>query len=100
MVLAANCDIGCHAKLAFRSFEPEVQEEDRPSGEEVTVKRLYREGETVRLQAQNGDHVDIVVAAEEFAIQGLCDPKPTGVRDPPPTEMMQRHLVNCLKRTL
>ena len=39
-------------------------------GEEVTVKRLYREGEKVRLRPQNGEHEDIVVPAEEVLIQG------------------------------
>lgn len=39
-------------------------------GEEVTVKRLYREGEQVRLVPQNGDHEEIVVPAEEVRVQG------------------------------
>ena len=39
-------------------------------GEEVTVKRLYREGEMLRLRPENGDHEDIVVPAEEVAVQG------------------------------
>ena len=39
-------------------------------GEEVTVKRLYREGEQVRLVPQNGEHEEIVVDAEEVRIQG------------------------------
>lgn len=43
-------------------------------GEEVTVKRLYRErgeaGETLRLKPENGDHEDIVVPAEEATVQG------------------------------
>lgn len=64
-----------------------VEEEEDPAegeivvallaGEEVTVKRLYRErgseGENVRLRAQNGDHEDIVVAAEEVRIQGRVE---------------------------
>ena len=39
-------------------------------GEEVTVKRLYREGEMVRLKPRNGDHEDILVPAEEVHVQG------------------------------
>ena len=39
-------------------------------GEEATVKRLYREGEMVRLVPQNGEHEEIVVTAEEVRIQG------------------------------
>jgi repressor LexA len=39
-------------------------------GEEVTVKRLYREGEMVRLKPQNGEHEDIVVPANEVKVQG------------------------------
>ncbi len=40
------------------------------NGDEVTVKRLYREGEQVRLKPQNGDHEDIVALADEVRIQG------------------------------
>ncbi len=58
-----------------------VEEEEDPAegeivvalisgGEEVTVKRLYREGWMVRLRAQNGDHEDLLVAASELTIQG------------------------------
>ncbi|MEW6635870.1 MAG: transcriptional repressor LexA [Actinomycetota bacterium] len=39
-------------------------------GEEVTVKRLYREGETVRLRPENDDHEDLVVPDEELKVQG------------------------------
>jgi len=39
-------------------------------GEQVTVKRLYREGETVRLRPQNGEHEDIVMPADRVRIQG------------------------------
>ena len=39
-------------------------------GEEVTVKRLYREGELLRLKPENGDHEDLVVPAEEVKMQG------------------------------
>ena len=43
-------------------------------GEEVTVKRLYRErgeaGETLRLKPENGDHEDLVVPADEVTVQG------------------------------
>jgi repressor LexA len=43
-------------------------------GEEVTVKRLYREkneaGDLLRLKPENGDHQDLVVSAENVTIQG------------------------------
>ena len=40
-------------------------------GEEVTVKRLYRErGNRVRLRPENGDHEELVLPAEEVRIQG------------------------------
>ena len=43
-------------------------------GEEVTVKRLYREkneaGDLLRLKPENGDHQDLVVPAENVTIQG------------------------------
>lgn len=43
-------------------------------GDEVTVKKLYRErgeaGDLVRLAPKNGDHEDIVVSADSVAIQG------------------------------
>ena len=43
-------------------------------GEEVTVKRIYRErgeaGETLRLRPENGDHEDLVVPAEDVTVQG------------------------------
>ena len=43
-------------------------------GEEVTVKRLYREsgeaGDLLRLRPENGDHEDLVVPAREAKIQG------------------------------
>ena len=47
-------------------------------GEEVTVKRLYRErgeargeaGDLLRLKPENGDHEDLVVRAEDAKIQG------------------------------
>lgn len=39
-------------------------------GETVTVKRFYREGETVRLKPENAAHKDIVVAGEDVIIQG------------------------------
>jgi len=34
------------------------------------VKKLYREGEMVRLKPQNGEHEDVVVPAWEVRIQG------------------------------
>ncbi len=42
-------------------------------GEQVTVKRLYREGESVRLRAENGEHKDIVVPAAEVEVQGRVE---------------------------
>lgn len=39
-------------------------------GEEVTVKRLYREGTRIRLKPHNGEHEDIVVSAEDVEVQG------------------------------
>ncbi len=39
-------------------------------GEEVTVKRLYREGEMLRLRPENGDHEDLVLPAGSVALQG------------------------------
>lgn len=42
-------------------------------GERVTVKRLFREGEMVRLRAENGDHKDIVVPASEVEVQGRVE---------------------------
>ena len=39
-------------------------------GDEVTVKKFYRDGEMVRLKARTGDHDDIVVPADEVRIQG------------------------------
>jgi repressor LexA len=40
------------------------------NGEEVTVKRLYREGDLLRLRPENGDHEDLVLPAENVKIQG------------------------------
>lgn len=43
-------------------------------GEEVTVKRLYRErgeaGDNVRLKPENGEHEDLVVPDEDLKVQG------------------------------
>jgi repressor LexA len=39
-------------------------------GEEVTVKRLYRHGDRVRLEPENGEYQDIVIPAEDVKIQG------------------------------
>ena len=58
-----------------------VEEDEDPSdgeivvallggGEEVTVKKLHREGEMVRLRPMNGNHEDIVVSADQTRIQG------------------------------
>jgi repressor LexA len=40
------------------------------NGEEVTVKRLYRDGERVRLRPENGEHEDLVLPSENVKIQG------------------------------
>ena len=39
-------------------------------GDEVTVKRIYREGEKVRLRPENGDHEALVLPAEDVRVQG------------------------------
>jgi repressor LexA len=39
-------------------------------GEEVTVKRIYRDGEKVRLRPENGEHEELVLAAEDVRVQG------------------------------
>ena len=39
-------------------------------GEEVTVKRFYREGEMLRLRPENGDLTEVLVPAEEARVQG------------------------------
>jgi len=39
-------------------------------GEEVTVKRLYTEGNKVRLRPENGDHEELVLPAEDVRVQG------------------------------
>ena len=39
-------------------------------GEEVTVKRLYRDGDKVRLKPENGEHEDLIIPAEDVKIQG------------------------------
>ena len=39
-------------------------------GEEVTVKRLFREGEQLRLKPENGEHEDLLVPAEQVSVQG------------------------------
>lgn len=40
------------------------------NGEEVTVKRLYREGALLRLRPENGDHEDLVVSTGDVTVQG------------------------------
>ena len=40
------------------------------NGDEVTVKRLYREGEMLRLRPENGEHEDLVLPAEDVKVQG------------------------------
>lgn len=42
-------------------------------GERVTVKRLFREGKTVRLRAENGEHRDILAPAEDVEVQGRVE---------------------------
>ncbi|HEX2181682.1 MAG TPA: S24 family peptidase [Rubrobacteraceae bacterium] len=40
-------------------------------GEEVTVKRLYEDGEKVRTRPENGDlHEELALPAEEVRVQG------------------------------
>lgn len=39
-------------------------------GEQVTVKRLYREGDKVRLKAENPAYEDLVLSGEDVAVQG------------------------------
>lgn len=39
-------------------------------GDEVTVKRLYWEGEYLRLCPENGDYEDLVLSAEDVEVQG------------------------------
>jgi repressor LexA len=40
------------------------------NGEEVTVKRLYREGDMVRPKPENGEYDDLAVPAQNAQIQG------------------------------
>ncbi len=40
------------------------------NGEEVTVKRLYCEGDFLRLRPENGDHEELVMLSEDVKIQG------------------------------
>lgn len=42
-------------------------------GDRVTVKRLFREGENIRLRAENGEHKDIVSPAEDVEVQGRVE---------------------------
>lgn len=42
-------------------------------GDRVTVKRLFREGENIRLRAENGEHKDIVAPAEDVEVQGRVE---------------------------
>lgn len=55
------------------------ENEDPPDGaavvallrdEKVTVKRLHRDAEKVRIRPQNKEHGEIVLPAEEVAVQG------------------------------
>lgn len=39
-------------------------------GEEVTVKRIYRDGEKVRLRPENGDHEELILPAGDVRVQG------------------------------
>lgn len=41
--------------------------------EEATVKVLRRQGETIRLEARNGAHEDIVVPADRVVVQGTVE---------------------------
>jgi repressor LexA len=58
-----------------------VEEDDSPpdgtivvalveGGEEAMVKRLYREGELVRLRSENDAYEDIILPSEAVLIQG------------------------------
>lgn len=38
-----------------------------------TTARLFREGENVRLRAENGEHKDIVASAEDVEVQGRVE---------------------------
>lgn len=40
------------------------------SGDEVTVKKIYREGDLVRLVPENGNYEDIVLPARDVRVQG------------------------------
>lgn len=40
------------------------------NGDEVTVKRIYREDEYIRLRPENGDYEDILLPAEDVEVQG------------------------------
>jgi repressor LexA len=81
--VVGNSMIGAH--IADGDLLVVEEDEDPPDGEavvalvrggeEVTVKRLYRErggaGEAlVRLKPQNGEHQEIVLPAEEVVVQG------------------------------
>src|SRR5215208_31983 len=57
-------------------------------GEEVTVKRLYREGDLLRLKPENGDHQDLVVPADDGTITGSV----VQVRPPPKGKALERRI--------
>ncbi|WP_166179031.1 LexA family protein [Rubrobacter tropicus] len=42
-------------------------------GERVTVKRLFRESENVRLREENGEHKDVVAPAADVEVQGRVE---------------------------
>ena len=67
VVTGASSGIG---KAIALTFAEEVVVALLNGGEEVTVKKLYREGEMVRLKPENGEHEDMVIPAREVRIQG------------------------------
>ncbi len=78
-VLAATGDSMMEARIEEGDMLLVEENTDPPDGkvvvallhnEKVTVKRLQREGEMVRLEPQNAEHEDIVVPAEEVLVQG------------------------------
>lgn len=65
---------------SFPSMSPLIEENEDPpdgtvvatlieGGEEVAVKRLYREDEMLRLRPENGEHEDLLLPAGEVKMQ-------------------------------
>ena len=57
-------------RVTLTHLQVPLKEPIRVGGDEVTVKRLYRDGETLRLRPENGEHEDLVLPAEDVKIQG------------------------------